>query len=216
MKNKVVYGAFMVLALSVPLSAMASEALNSYKQAESEWREDAEVNDHMAALKTQDVKKKQEALEKANKDFEAAQTKLQQGGGFQASQALMAAQKAKQQAELDLAKAEVELSEWQADAEGSRANAASARENIAKEQANNSATMGSLEEMQAIEKASQQASDAQKKAKEAAEKAQQAKENLAKLQQQQQNSGVFNGLSFHQLVDHNYGNHQKMLDDTIK
>lgn len=216
MKNKVVYGAFMVLALSVPLSAMASEALNSYKQAELEWREDAEENDHMAALKKQDVKKKQEALEKANKDFEAAQTKLQQGGGFQASQALMAAQKAKQQAELDLAKAEVELSEWQADAEGSRANAASARENIAKEQANNSATMGSLEEMQAIEKASQQASDAQKKAKEAAEKAQKAKENLAKLQQQQKKSGPFNGLSFHQLVDHNYGNYQKMLDDTIK
>ena len=75
--------------------------------------------------------------------------------------------------------------------------------------------MGSLEEMQAIDNASQQASEAQKKAQEAAEKAQQAKENLAKLQQQQKNSGVFHGLSFHQLVDHNYGNYQKMLDDTI-
>ena len=61
-----------------------------------------------------------------------------------------------------------------------------------------------------------QASEAQKKAKEAAKQAQQAKENLAKLQQQQKNSGVFHGLSFHQLVDHNYGNYQKMLDDTIK
>lgn len=216
MKDKIVYGAFMFLVLLVPLSGVASEALDSYKKEELEWREDAEENDYMAAFKTQEVKKKQEALEKANKDFEAAQTKLQQGGGYADSQALIAAQKAKQQAELDLAKAKVELSEWQADAEDSRANAAAARENIAKEQANNSATMGSVEEMQAIDNAAQQASEAQKKAQEAAEKVQQAKKNLAKLQQQQKNAGAFYGLSFSDLVDHNYGNYQEMLDDTIK
>ncbi|MBO7257751.1 MAG: hypothetical protein J6V11_02300, partial [Alphaproteobacteria bacterium] len=203
MKNKVVYGAFMVLALSVPLSAMASEALNSYKQEELEWREDAEDTDYLAASKKREVTKNQAALEKANKAVEEAQAKLQQGGGYAASQALIAAQKAKQQAELEAVQAEADLSELMAEAEESRANAAAARAKIAKEQANNSATMGSLEDMPAIDNASQQASEAQKKAQEAAEKAQQAKENLAKLQQQQKNSGVFHGLSFHQLVDHN-------------
>lgn len=209
MKNKVVYGAFMVLALSVPLSGVATNTGNSveyYKQIERKANSEIEEKAHHAKNLEYDVAKKQAALEEANKAVEAAQAKLQEEGGYAASQALIAAQKAKQQAELTLAETQVKFEEATAETErlrvaATRANAAATSKNGSKEQ---------------TDKAYQQASEAQKKAKEAAEKALQAKENLAKLQQQQKNSGPFNGLSFHQLVDHNYGNYQKMLDDTIK
>lgn len=209
MKDKIVYGAFMFLVLLVPLSGVATNTGNSvefYKKIEQKANSAIEEKAHHAKNLEYDVAKKQAALEEANKAVEAAQAKLQEEGGYANSQALIAAQKAKQQAEFTLAETQVKFEEATFETErlrvaATRANAAATSKNGSKEQ---------------TAKAYQQASEAQKKAKEAAEKAQQAKKNLAKLQQQQKNAGAFYGLSFSDLVDHNYGNYQEMFDDTIK
>ena len=199
----------MVLALSVSLSAMAANTGNSveyYKQIEQKANSEIKKNAPQLKKLEDDVAEKKMAVEKADIAVIDAQVKLKNEGGYANSQALLAAQRAKQAAELDLAKTQVQFEEASAETEkakvaAARANALATSKNASKEQ---------------IEAAFQQASDAQKKAKEAAEKAKQATENLKKLKKQQKNSGPLHGLSFHQLVDHNYGNYQKMMDDTIK
>ncbi len=196
---------------------ITNENIQRYEAIKKEAEENAADEDELIAMHQEAVVGKQQALEQANANLAAAHEANRANSTPETLEALAAAKTAQRQAEVDLAQAEADLVEVSHAAESERASAAAAQESIVREQVNNSATMGSLEEMEAIQQASQATQTARQRAAEANQAAQDAHNNVAATQARtaDQYQGMFGGLNLSDLVDNNYGNYKEMLGDTL-
>lgn len=187
------------------------------EESKQEAQELAAESDELIGLHQEAVVEKQKALEQANAELAAAHEANRNSSSPETMQALIDASEKQHAAEAELKQAEADLAAVAADAEAARADVAAAEQMQLELQTNNSATMGSLEEMEALEQARQATQAANQRAASAEQNAQEANDAARTAQgySQDQYQGMFGGLNLSDLVDNNYGNYKEMLGDTL-